>query len=43
MSTLGSLREIIDRMLDSEASFGEKLILIECLSNAAVELANDNK
>ena len=40
MRPVESLQEIISRMLDSECSVGEKLILIECLSNSAVEMAN---
>ena len=35
-----ALSEITSRMLDSEASIGEKVMLIECLSNAAVRLSN---
>jgi hypothetical protein len=31
-----ALGEVINRMLDSECSVGEKLILAECLSSAAV-------
>jgi hypothetical protein len=32
--------ELAERMLDSEASLGEKLMLIECMPAAAVELSN---
>lgn len=37
-----SLQEIVSRILDSETSLGEKVILIECLPTAAVELSNFN-
>lgn len=30
------------RMVDTEASLGEKLMLIECLANAAVQLSNED-
>ena len=32
--------EITNRMLDEESSVGEKIMIIECLSNAAVQLSN---
>jgi len=34
--------ELAERMLDSEASLGEKLMLIECMPAAAVELSNQS-
>lgn len=37
-----SLNQIIERIQDSETSLGEKVMLVECLANAAVELSNFN-
>ena len=40
MRPVEACREVTNRMLDEECSVGEKIMIIECLSNAAVQLSN---